>query len=558
LNLHLTRPNLGQPIITTTSELASGVSFIISSEPNAKASDIASSLKDNLAIRPIDQKEVKFPLRLTNVQTAKVNHQQDIAFKYIGTHLIVHNVFETKKETLFWEVTVCSTYGGDILNGKKKRLFDVLVNGSNIENNHALCVYESIENGLSFIHSSDLHMAKRNDETLDQIKTKAPQSEYEDARKNFINFNENFRTLIRYVNSHSDEIDFLIVSGDLVDYYQPDELYNPDQPFEGEACSFEKSNLSIFYDAVLGRGPLNQNNELTVPVFTTTGNHDFRPYHYNLSDRGQFNKFGLKQEYIHYIDEVPVRPLDSITPANVKWLKEYFKRVNPDLDYFVRFGNTDLIFLDGGKDNYSFFHLWDALGGSPDTECVTDVQVELINSYLESKRDQNPILIIMHTPPINIRGGYKKDELYEDYRQQKTGNRWIDYKDDDLSYGTLAYNWGNFLEVLTGLTNKRKYKVDLVLSGHTHQDIEFRLEYYYDRKDRGKEVGIYCWNYSDQLVSKTTPEERKEWWEENKPFVLQTAATGPIGNDRPGVRRIVIENNQLKEMTGIRMVELAG
>ncbi len=363
----------------------------------------------------------------------------------------------------------------NILGGKKKHLFDVLLSGSDIENNHALCVYQSIGSNLSFIHSCDFHIAKRNDEILGQIQSKAPQSEYEDARKSFINFNDNYRRLIRFVNSHSDEIDFLVVSGDLVDYYQPDELYKTDQSFQEEVCSFEKSNLSILYDAVLGRGPLNQNNELTVPMFTTTGNHDFRPYHYNPSERGQYNKFRLKGAYVHYLDEKTVLPLDSILPANVKWLKEYFKRVNPDLNYLVRFGTTDLIFLDGGKDDYSFFHLGDAIGGSPDTDCVTDLQMEFVNSYFESKKE-GLILIVMHTPPVNIRGDYKKEELYEDYRQRTTGKPWIDYKDKDLSYGTLAYNWGKFLELLAGLTNKKRYKVDLVLSGHAHQDIEFRLE----------------------------------------------------------------------------------
>src|SRR5713101_6030964 len=114
--LNIVRPNLGQPIITTASELVSGISFIISSDP--KDSDIKGSLENSLAIRPIDRKDVKFPLTVINVQTVKVNHQQDVSFKYIGTHLVVYNVFETKKETLFWEVTVCTPRGGDILNGK--------------------------------------------------------------------------------------------------------------------------------------------------------------------------------------------------------------------------------------------------------------------------------------------------------------------------------------------------------------------------------------------------------------------------------------------------------
>jgi 3',5'-cyclic AMP phosphodiesterase CpdA len=555
--LSITRPNLGQPIITTLSELASGISFIISSEPNDNNSDIKDLPNYNLSIRPVDQKDIKFPLEVVNVQVAKVNYQRDVSFNHVETHLVIHKILELgKKEIPFWEVTVCIREG-IVLSGRRKRLFDIiLTHGSETrKNNHALCVYESIGNNLNFIHSTDLHLARRNDKVLGIIKDKAPRSAYEDAEKSFINFNQNFRHLIRHVNNHSDEIDFLIVSGDLVDYYQPDELYKPD-PLDMSVCPFEESNLSIFCNSVLGGG-LNQNNELAIPIFTTTGNHDFRPYHYNLSQEGLFKSFGLKEEYVHYLDETKVLHLDPILTANIKWLKEYFRHVNPDLDYLVRFGSTDLLFLDGGKDNYSFFsHLWDAIGGSPDTDCTTDLQMEIINSYFEQKKNVGPIFVVIHTPPVNIRGKYVKEELYEDFRKEKTGNGWIDYRDRDLSYGSLAYNWEKFLEVLTGLTNEKGYKVDLVLSGHAHQDIEFRLETYYDVKHKKNEVGIYCWNYSDQLVSKTTPLTRKEWWEKNKPFVLQTAATGPFGKDEPEIRRIIIENNEIKEMTPIKLKSL--
>lgn len=554
--LSITRPNLGQPIITTLSELASGISFIISSEPNDKSSDIKDLPNYNLSIRPVDQKDIKFSLEVVNVQAAKLNYPRDVSFNHVETHLVIHKILELgKKEIPFWEVTVCIR-GGIVLSGRRKRLFDIiLTHGSEArENKHALCVYESIGNNLNFIHSTDLHLARRNDKILGMIKDKAPRSAYEDAKENFINFNENFRHLIRHVNSHSDEIDFLIVSGDIVDYYQPDELYRPD-PLDMSVCPFEESNLSIFCDSVLGRG-LNQNNELSIPIFTTTGNHDFRPYHYNLSQEGLFKSFGLKEEYVHYLDETKVLHLDPILTANIKWLKEYFSRVNPDLDYLVRFGSTDLLFLDGGRDNYSVFHLEDAIGGSPDTECVADLQMELVNSYFEQKKNVGPTFTIIHTPPVNIRGKYVKEELYEDFRKEKTGNGWIDYRDRDLSYGSLAYNWEKFLEVLTGLTNEKGYKVDLVLSGHAHQDIEFRLETYYDDKHKKNEVGIYCWNYSDQLVSKTTPEARKGWWERNKPFVLQTAATGPFGKDEPEIRRITIENNEIKGMTPIKLKSL--
>ena len=553
--MYLARPNLGQPLITSFSNLASGIDFIIVSEPGAKASDIKSLVNDILFIKPVDDKKISFPLNVTNVQKAKVNHREDSAFGNIGTHLIDCEVFGTKKKTAFWNVTVRITADSNaILKGRKKRLFDVrLAHESYIkENNHALCVYESIGDTLSFRHSSDLHLAKRNDEILKQIKYKAPPREFENESKGFINFNENFQNLIQHINHHSDEIDFLVVSGDVVDYYQPDEFYKQNS---GVVCSFSDSNWSIFMDAVLGNGGLNKNHELTVPIFTTTGNHDFRVFHYNLKVRDQFKSFGLTNRLTNYLEEKHIDATGSIN-ADLIYLKDYFKCINPDLNYLVHFGNTDLIFLDGGQDNYTHGFMDALIGGSPDTDCVTDSQMELIKSYFESKKGPGPIVIIVHTPPVNIKGENEKQELYENYLRKKTGKPWIDRKDNNLSFGSLAHNWKTFLEVLTGLTNQKKYIVDLVLSGHAHQNIEFRLQPYYHRKDKRYEVGIYCWDYSNQLLNLKTPEERRQWWEKNKPFILQTAATGPTGKYEPEIRKIVIENDQVKEMTTKKLADL--
>ncbi|MGH7908361.1 MAG: hypothetical protein ACRENW_00755, partial [Thermodesulfobacteriota bacterium] len=87
-----------------------------------------SLLKDVLFIRPVDQKGIKFPLTVTNVQKAKFNYQEDSAFGNIGNHLIRYYVFETNKKSSFWNIKVRITAGSNvILNGKRKRLFDVLL-----------------------------------------------------------------------------------------------------------------------------------------------------------------------------------------------------------------------------------------------------------------------------------------------------------------------------------------------------------------------------------------------------------------------------------------------
>jgi hypothetical protein len=96
-------------------------------------------------------------------------------FNHIETHLIIHKILELgRKEIPFWEVIV-HIQGGDVLSGKRKRLFDlILTHGSEIsENNHALCVYESIGNNPRFIHSTDLQM-EIIDSYFEQKKNKGP------------------------------------------------------------------------------------------------------------------------------------------------------------------------------------------------------------------------------------------------------------------------------------------------------------------------------------------------------------------------------------------------
>ncbi len=60
--MHLTRPNLGQPILITIPDIASGVDFVIASEAGTRVSDLKNFLKVKPAIRPVDQKEVRFTL----------------------------------------------------------------------------------------------------------------------------------------------------------------------------------------------------------------------------------------------------------------------------------------------------------------------------------------------------------------------------------------------------------------------------------------------------------------------------------------------------------------
>ncbi len=141
---------------------------------------------------------------------------------------------------------------------------------------HALCLRPRKDN-LNFIHLTDLHIALRNDLYAGDLHENITLSALQDAKEiRFNNFNENLRRFIRYANRLRDEgsLDFVMITGDLVDFVQ-------------HGCSEQKdygqNNYRVFRDLILGAGKEKEreNPGLKVPIFTSTGNHDWRFYPYS-------------------------------------------------------------------------------------------------------------------------------------------------------------------------------------------------------------------------------------------------------------------------------------
>ena len=140
---------------------------------------------------------------------------------------------------------------------------------------HALCLRPEIE-GLSFIHLTDLHVALRNDLYADNLKQNVTLQDPADVH--FNNFNENLRRFISYANSLADrgKLDLVLLTGDLIDFlrhgFQEEDYYS---------CG----NFSVFRELILGTGKEKDrqgpNAGLKVPMFTGTGNHDWRLFPYN-------------------------------------------------------------------------------------------------------------------------------------------------------------------------------------------------------------------------------------------------------------------------------------
>jgi hypothetical protein len=130
--------------------------------------------------------------------------------------------------------------------------------------------------GLRFIHATDLHVALRND--LYQAALKIGEEDAgASAAVSFVNFNRNLRRFIRYANNLADrgKLDFVLLLGDLVDFIGHSYSDRDD---------YGENNWRLLCDILTGAEGKGtdraENSGIKVPVFTSTGNHDWRFFPY--------------------------------------------------------------------------------------------------------------------------------------------------------------------------------------------------------------------------------------------------------------------------------------
>ena len=118
-------------------------------------------------------------------------------------------------------------------------------------------------------------MALRNDiyEAALQLKEDGSGS----SATKFVNFNKNLRLFIEHANDLADQgkLDFVLLLGDLVDFIQHN---------YGDREDYGENNWRLLCDILLGaeaRGfQAVKKPGIKVPVFTRTGNHDWRFFPY--------------------------------------------------------------------------------------------------------------------------------------------------------------------------------------------------------------------------------------------------------------------------------------
>ncbi len=153
-------------------------------------------------------------------------------------------------------------------------LFDLSLEDTvTVSKAHAVCLVESKhkDNGLKFIYLTDLHLARRNDLIETEVSSAVGDTD------GFNNFNERMRDFIKKANESSDagDLDFILIGGDLVDFVNHG---ISDSGMEAD------NNWQVFIEIVTGgyRELKRGNQGLKVPIFTSTGNHDWRLHPYNL------------------------------------------------------------------------------------------------------------------------------------------------------------------------------------------------------------------------------------------------------------------------------------
>jgi len=543
-------------------------------------------------------------LNVQNAYECEIDNPKYDDYLSPQNYLVKHEIFGSLNK--FYSATISFGLTDEViefLNSFNFVMFDILQENPNKGdriNYHSIVISKNDWTNFKFLHVTDLHLAERNDRIYEIVKKwqksirtsevgelvaqsvkavsyfqrllmKRTEEKVEitkPLRKRFINPNNNFRNFIKLANKQviQNDLDFIVLTGDLIDFSILSKINKERR--KSLDFKYEYSNWRIFKEIVLNKAQekrrgMASGEELLCPIFTIPGNHDFRPYHYDLRWGNLYKKIGLTAtEAIALNEELIANPISSIT-KNFRALKAYLIEINSSLDFSLKLGENIFVFLNSGSD--SFKNIIDFVSGHPSVTGVTNKQIRYLEDLINKtiKPGYNTFLMV-HGPPINPKKTMKKTfslskpskdnmpslEEFKESIMEKLGKRpsAIRINDKfDLKFGTISSNWAKIIKFCL------EYCV-LTLSGHTHQLREFRLS-----NPRQKSINpmttnpvklekldtpaaVYYDYYSDRL-------KNQDEVETNAPYVVQTPALGFGSYFKPGLtgayREIIIEKGKL-------------
>jgi len=188
---------------------------------------------------------------------------------------------------------------------------------------HAVKIIDEEPDEFNIVHLTDIHIGKR---------------------YNLINENENLEKIINHINEEI-KPDFIIMSGDLIDWYN-------------------NRNIRNFYDEL--KEIMQTSNS---PIFTTPGNHE------------RYGN-GVLALYVPFID-----------------MSGYLTYLNPLCDYAFEYGDVNFIFLDSGYDWSRWEIQLRIFNLGPEGSGLTNNQIEILeNDFGNNNINQ---IISMHHPAVS-------------------------------------------------------------------------------------------------------------------------------------------------------------
>ena len=586
----LFRPCLGQPCFVGLDKIDEGFKIVVVSN-TGNSETIREKLGDSLKLSKVGQENTEHPLviekkpKLLYVYKDGSPHMPKCMTERLDTpgwHLFSTEIY--KPPVWFFEVPLTFKQQPVISGQRTIELYnlDRLSPARNVVERkyHAVCLTKRTWETFNFIHVSDLHIAKRNDQIFNLISASKSDKQKNYFRKRYVNFNDHLRCLIRQANRlvNKGELDFILMTGDLIDYINPS-LGDADQ-----------TNWKIFHDILTGDATTTNRPEvpLQAPIFTVLGNHDFRLHHYKLGGIGgnRWKEYGLNRKEFKQFNRIePNIGIAEPLEANLFGIADYLLNFNPDLEYVVNLGEHQMLCLDSGEDafvsadihmlitsaikrvvkegmpsalTYLFMHLREiykglrgVLGGGPESAGLYYRQIDWASRALDEAKNRLTF-VAMHAPPVNKPPGLHFERYREILRRRAGKTGWIHTDEVDLSAASIFRNWHQFLDFLVGINDDKK-GVNLVLCGHTHCNLAFRLKKYSAMEGRPTrfpqkhKVAICTDKYPQYLDKAGNP---KRWWQKHQPLILQTPSLGPEGKDKspPGYRWVQVADNIITKL----------
>ena len=304
--------------------------------------------------------------------------------------------------------------------------------------------FRSAWRDFGFVHVTDIHVSKR----IDRFRGLLLAAERPEAAQRVHNWNDRFRGFIRFANYlHSiGKLDVILSTGDQYDYMFED---GEDQALGG--------NAAFFRLLVLGYAPgpdFLDVEELRVPIFLTTGNHDYRKHAYKLifdiyvgsdvigddvATIKNYGAFNLHEDEARSLErrlsarpDLPEFPFnDNLSPSQAsrmvevdEALRTHHQHLADKTSYVVALGPHRVAMIDSGPDTGVLSSVMDGLrqligltsededtfaAGSPNCKGVSPDDLEMVKDALANAPDHGLFIVGIHAPllsPINNEFGY--------------------------------------------------------------------------------------------------------------------------------------------------------